>query len=452
MRKRVFNIMQYEKHPNTGKLLLTEDKIKEALSHKTIKRWAYCCHNKDRYNKEDYERDNTIEIGQLKPKHYHIVIDLENSALEPRDIARWFGIAENYVECPYGQGAFYDCCKYLTHEDEKELAQGKYRYDDKEIKCNFDFREEISDYILNKKVKKVSKDEVRQKVLNGMPLKEAKNQYPEIFANDISQLEKLNREFLNNIAPPCIRYNFFVSGIASSIGKTSCAKAIAKALYPDIAEEDEIYCIIGTDKVAFENYKGQPVIIWDDLRVNELFEILKSRDNIFRTFDPYPSKNIQHKKFGSVNLVNKYNIITSMQGYTEFFNGIVSKRNDVGTEDENQIYRRIPFILNLYDECYSFWVNKGFKDGTREFKEYYKCNIEGNFVKIRQIIKNEDNLRAVENQLLAIPLQEVKKIENKLEKEDKEDNIEIFKNYGSCKGNNPFQNIEEYQHKNTYKI
>ena len=441
MRKRVFNIMQYEKHPNTGKLLLTEDKIKEALSHKTIKRWAYCCHNKDRYNKEDYERDNTIEIGKLKPKHYHVVIDLENSALEPRDIARWFGIAENYVECPYGQGAFYDCCKYLTHEDEK--AQGKYRYDDKEIKCNFDFRAEISDYILNKKIKKISKDEVRQKVLYGMPLKEVKTQYPEIFASDISQLEKLNRTYLSDVDPPRIRYNFFVSGIASSIGKTSCAKALAKALYPNIAEEDEIYCIIGADKVAFENYKGQPIVVWDDLRVNEIFDILKSKDNIFRTFDPYPSKNIQHKKFGSVNLVNKYNIITSMQGYTEFFNGIVSKRNEAGTEDEKQIYRRIPFILNLYDEYYSFWVNKGFKDGTREFKEYYKCNIEGNFVKIRQKIKNEESLRAIESRLLAIPLQEVKKIENKLEQEDTEDNIEIFKNYGKCKGNNSFLNIKK---------
>ena len=132
-----------------------------------------------------------------------------------------------------------------------------------------------------------------------------------------------------------------------------------------------------------------------------------------------------------------------MQGYTEFFNGIVSKRNEAGTEDEKQIYRRIPFILNLYDEYYSFWVNKGFKDGTREFKEYYKCNIEGNFVKIRQKIKNEESLRAIESRLLAIPLQEVKKIENKLEQEDTEDNIEIFKNYGKCKGNNSFLNIKK---------
>ena len=47
MKARVFNIMQYEKHPETGETLLTEDTIRIALAHRTIKQWAYIRHNQD---------------------------------------------------------------------------------------------------------------------------------------------------------------------------------------------------------------------------------------------------------------------------------------------------------------------------------------------------------------------------------------------------------------------
>ena len=52
--------MQYEKHPETGETLLTEEKIKDALSHRTIKRWAYICHDADVYSALDEEQDPNI--------------------------------------------------------------------------------------------------------------------------------------------------------------------------------------------------------------------------------------------------------------------------------------------------------------------------------------------------------------------------------------------------------
>lgn len=50
LRARVYNIMQYKKHPTTGEVLLTEDTIKKALEHDSIMQWAYALHDKDVYS------------------------------------------------------------------------------------------------------------------------------------------------------------------------------------------------------------------------------------------------------------------------------------------------------------------------------------------------------------------------------------------------------------------
>ena len=73
---RIFNIMQYEKHPETGEVLLTEEKIKVALlSHRSIKRWAYICHDKDVYSALDEEQNPDHKVGETKPRHWHVAIE-----------------------------------------------------------------------------------------------------------------------------------------------------------------------------------------------------------------------------------------------------------------------------------------------------------------------------------------------------------------------------------------
>ena len=42
---RVFFIMQYLKHPESGETLITEEQLQEGLDHKTIKQWAYVLHD-----------------------------------------------------------------------------------------------------------------------------------------------------------------------------------------------------------------------------------------------------------------------------------------------------------------------------------------------------------------------------------------------------------------------
>ena len=51
------NIVTDVKHPETGAVLLSEEKIKEFLQHKVIKRSAYIMHDRDIYQEEDIERE-----------------------------------------------------------------------------------------------------------------------------------------------------------------------------------------------------------------------------------------------------------------------------------------------------------------------------------------------------------------------------------------------------------
>ena len=108
IRKRIFNIVQYERHPKSNELLINEDKIKEALEKFGKCEYAYVLHDKD-----------MNEDGTEKAKHYHIVIKTENPT-SIYTVASRFNILPNFIDIPRGTDAFSECVKYLTHEDEKQ--------------------------------------------------------------------------------------------------------------------------------------------------------------------------------------------------------------------------------------------------------------------------------------------------------------------------------------------
>lgn len=200
----VFNIEQQCKY-------LTEDKIKEALEHKTIKQYAYVLHDKDiylevdiikehellerEYNilqeeyeqyKQEYEKTKSVissnedeyidlrssgkvkfykmsldefiinnevvknKLGEVKPSHWHVVIKVGSKQQDVNTIAKWFGIEAQYIQVPKGAGAFLDCIQYLTHEDEKQQKLGKHFYSDNEIIANFNFRDDLNKRLENR--------------------------------------------------------------------------------------------------------------------------------------------------------------------------------------------------------------------------------------------------------------------------------------------------------------
>jgi hypothetical protein len=394
--------MQYENHPLTGEPLISEDIIKQAIEHKSISQYAYICHDKDVFSERDeVDSDGKYTAGKTKPRHWHIVIKV-SYAIDTAVIAKWFSIPENFVDCPKGQGAFLDCCEYLTHEDEKQQKLGKRRYEDDEVVASFPFREELTkrEEKRAKYGKDLSeKDEIRNKVLyEGLTLRQLAVENPLAYQNDYSTLDKFRMKYISERAPmPKTRLNYYVCG-NGGIGKGLICRAIARSLYPNLQDDDDIFFEVGAPGAAFEGYDGQPVIIWNDRRAYDLLQELNGRGNVFNVFDTHPARGKQNVKYSSVNLINEVNIVNSVQDYSEFLDGLAGEYADKDgninkVEDKGQAYRRFPFIIPLHEKDFDLLMNKGFYNGTKEYDQYVTYNhIRGNMQKIAEACGSDDGL------------------------------------------------------------
>lgn len=220
-----------------------ESNIKSGLDHKTIKRFAWICHDKDTYT-ENEEAQGKGKAGELKPKHWHIVIHCP-SGVALSAVAKWFGVPENFVDMPKGRGAFLDCVQYLTHESEKCQAEGKTLYADEEVNSNFDWRQELEERaanILKYGRDLTPKDRMRFDVLyDGKTLKECREDDKFLYMDNLTELKKFRLEYItNNQEVPNTRINIYITG-KGGVGKDTASRAIARALYPDLESDEDIF-------------------------------------------------------------------------------------------------------------------------------------------------------------------------------------------------------------------
>lgn len=59
----------------------------------------------------------------------------------------------------------------------------------------------------------------------------------------------------------------------------------ACALYPELEKDDDIFFCIGDGKATFEGYDGQPVIIWNDCKSFELFNVCSLTKNKLKSLE-----------------------------------------------------------------------------------------------------------------------------------------------------------------------
>ena len=415
MKSRVFHIVQQVKHPKTGEVLLDESKIIDGLAHSTIKKSLYILHDKDSYTKDDEASKPAHVAGTKKADHWHIVINTGTNFMDTSTISKWFGVPEQYIDCPKGRNAFLDCVMYLTHEDSKQQDLGKHLYDDSEIKANFDFRKDLNAY-MDKKLngKNLSeRDQLRSDVLyNGVSLREARDKYPDLYIKDFAYLEKCRTRYLNEVAElPKTRMNFYISGDAGS-GKDLYSRALAKALIDKdgVMKDEDIFFVVGADNVTFEGYDGQPVVIWSDCRARTLLDRLGSRGNLFNVFDTTPQNIRQHVKFNSVRLINIINIVNSVETPDEFFENLTAPYKDNkgvshAGEDKNQGYRRIPMFMILHESDYDICINSGFYNGTREYDQYMMIRgVRGSMRAIVERFPNNPEARSLYERKMVSPI------------------------------------------------
>lgn len=350
---------------------ITEEQIADGLNHATIKRWAWIWHDRDIYTEQDEiaDRNDRIKAGDPKFKHVHIMLDIP-SKFPISTVARWFNVPPQQVTVMRGRGAFLDGVEYLPHESPRAIEQHKTHYDDDEIHASpgFDFRKELTDLQAHRA--KYGKragdmtpaDTMRMHVMHdGWNMKQCRDDDPLTYAKIRSSLPPLRLDYLLDAAPCPFRMNIYVDG-PGGMGKTAFCRFLAEMMFPDA---DSAYFTIGNDeRVTFDGYDGEPVILWDDVRIGKLIRQF-GREGVFRLLDPHPAKDAQQAKHSRVILTNALNIINGSRPYEEFISGLAGTYTDRDgiqhqAEDENQAWRRIPLILCVRSDDFKVLINEGF--------------------------------------------------------------------------------------------
>ena len=416
---RIFEVVQQTR-------FLDEGQIKKGLDHKTIEKYAYILHDKD-----------TKEDGTKKEDHWHIVIQMTKSYYLD-SVAKWFGVEPQYVEKKKGHGAFMDCVRYLTHEDPKQQKKGKHFYEDSCVHANFDFREELNiedAKVLLRKAERMATGELDKMccdvLTKGKTLIECLKEHPMAYSKNISRLQKCRAEYLNRQVPPRSRINIYISG-QGGIGKGLASRALARQFartyeVMEDLEDDALFYEVGADGSTFEGYDGQPVIIWNDCRSYELFKKLGTREAIYNIFETHPTKQRQNIKYSSITLINKVNIINSVQTPDDFIKGLAGEYTDKNgekhkAEDINQVRRRIVITIVLNKDYFEAQFNKGYFEDLDDYSEYYDYKITtGNFGVARSRL--DDMKYAQVEKALTKEIND--KIVGKIRKEESQSVVEI---------------------------
>ena len=358
---------------------------------KGIKRWAYIKHDKDKYTEEEEAQAKEIGregiiAGGLKPIHWHIILELvDNRTFE--DIGKWFNLPAHMVS-KLNDGktntreAFLDALEYLTHEDIIQINKGKHVYDrDQVVISDPNLWNQLDNYKAAGSIKATGKrelDKLLEKVgTKGYHKSEFNDDEYLIYLRYSSLIDKARKLYVRDVMPmPQTRMNFYIYGDGGS-GKDVLSKALARSMFPDL-EEDKCYYMAGAPGSTFDDYDGQPVIIWSDYRSLEIVKALGDRGTIFNVFDTVPNKKAQNIKYSSMVLKNCVNIVNSVEPYSDFIKGLIGSYTDSqgnehkGEEKQiNQVYRRFPIFIPIDNGLLTIMVNEGIMTGNADLYSQY---------------------------------------------------------------------------------
>lgn len=445
VRSRIFMITQYEYNPKTGEdLNFNETIIRKGLETRqdSLQAWAYIRHDKDKYNQDD-DIPEGKEIGDNRPAHWHVMLQFKN-AVEISGIARDFGVSENYVERWQGHGAFLTGIQYLTHEHPRQWQDlGKHKYEREEVKFASEeiaqhFWERLDDRterLINTLPRAELIEKLMKKVNSGEYDLDDVYQENKILFNELENLFKRARKnYLARKPIPAVRSNYYITGNGGA-GKSVAAKAMARSLFPNLPDE-KIFFTVGDGKVAFDRYDGQPVIIWDDWRAEALLSMF-DRGTVWKIFAINPEKISLSVKYGETSLINTVNIITSVQPFQDFIDGLAGEYVDSHKtrhkkEDKTQGYRRFPVFIEVSKQSLEIYISQALSDG--EYKEYEKAmSVEASMI---EYAKNntKENLKRIGEPFVKVHKKVEKKHGAELKKEPKEISVKVeisdkFKNF-----------------------
>jgi hypothetical protein len=350
-------------------------KLDTVFENNAIKDYAWIIHNQD---------NNKV--------HCHITIRTIDSR-SSEYVAKWFEVEENAVNRVKSK-RWADMLKYLTHRNAPE----KHQYDDEEVQSNFDWKLEIEKQDQGKRSENIIENIVNGNIreynyyeyINEKEYVKFKKQIDIAFQyrKDKIRGEKRNMD--------CI----YITG-DSGVGKTTYAKMICE-------EKKLSYFISSGSNDVLDGYKGQDVIILDDLRPScmGLSDLLKMLDN-------NTSSSVKSRYINKV-LECRMIIITSVLQIDTFFSNVFSEEK----ETVIQIKRRCKTCISMKTDYMDIYI---YDDYIRGYDEPITAkNPISNLYKPKRLTREEQKEKA-KNILGNVELTEFVEIS-----EDNQENMSIF--------------------------
>lgn len=322
---RIFN----ENDTKKGKYVYAKDYIE-----KTLIEWQKTTTFDYWFIKHDPDIDDENE-------HYHIVLKFKNPVP--------FETLKNRF--PYGDienaKSIKACIQYLIHKNDTTKKQ----YDPKLVKTN---REDIKEKYLRpsnleqeisieKIIEKISKGDIRQHNLFNeevVPIN--------LYSKHRVRIENALIYFINKV---CMDKNrqikvAFITG-ATGTGKTTLAKSYCYQM-------KKTYCISSSSNDPMQDYKGEDVLILDDLRDDDFkfSDLLKILDN--------HTKSSVRSRYNNKAFIGDTIIITSTKPLDEWY-------MHEPAENKQQLKRRITEYLKLTDDEVNTFI---YNDALQKF-EYF---------------------------------------------------------------------------------
>jgi hypothetical protein len=333
-RSRVFSVMQYRRHPDTNEMMFTQEQLDAGLQvlGDSIHRYAYIWHPNDRLVKVDEGTGEPFCTG-LKGPHVHLVLWMTedrptirtvSDALEipsarvraPREVAAQQGTAEHKGRNA-AEKAFFDLVEYLPHESRgkhglrgitqperfylvdtsQDGRPGKYQYGRGRVVANFDFSRELDTHMAGRAVAaeggtglRARKVRLRRAVMDGLPLREARDRDRDAYADDLPRLRELAREYsalvgeaLAEQIGPVWRKSLVVAGGLTRQGKDTLLEELANQLRWIAGLAGLVWSYVKpAGSNTLEDVDRAEIVHHEDAR----YKLIPSYDEGLRYFDP----------------------------------------------------------------------------------------------------------------------------------------------------------------------
>lgn len=377
-KRKFFGQISYD-YEHNGDTSLTEVDFKQSVE-KRIK--ALCSNQEDKFYIIFHDKDQKDD-GTPKPLHAHFYIDFKN----PRAYSAVFkALSISRQENLEAVRSSIKACRYLTHRNERNMAEHKFPYEVSEViqSPNGNYIDDIMGEIKHHSKEKSDNGlEVDDYCLElsfqisseGLLPQEAKEQLFEQFTQRTAQkawntnkrqfeenrLEYIQKEFERMSRGERSHHGIYLQADGGT-GKTFLARLIAE-------EHDRLGAhapSINKRRLDLgSGYQGQKTIIINEfdatcgITYRELFQILEP-----------DSANQLSSRFKDAYIINDLTIITNSDSYWSWVDGWFSKKK----KEYHQLLRRIRFVIKMYpdDKNKVTMVELWYYHATRDLKEKAK--------------------------------------------------------------------------------